>query len=941
MQAGKHRDTTGANQTNTVVEIMKHKLYLIDGTALLYRAYFAFIRNPLINSKGENTSAIFGVLNSFITLVDKMDLRYVAIAFDRKAPTFRHQDYAAYKANRPPMPEDLQSQIEPVIEFFRVIGVPQVGADGFEADDALGTIGKRFGEVFEIIYVTSDKDYCQLVGENSKLYDPMKDHLIDAGAVVAKYGITPEQFIDYLALMGDSSDNIPGVRGIGPVAAQKLLQQFGSLENIYSRLDEAEPKYRSKLEENRENAFLSQHLARIIQDAGIALPDISELSFDPAVLYNALPLIKRYEITSLQRKIEARAKAMESAVEPEEEQADIFESPAPASVDEAPEPEMVIKRSFEAILVDSRSFPQVIAEISKAQIVSLDTETDALDSLTTNLVGISLCCAEDKAWYLPYGHQLTDNLPMDNLPELWKALSGKQIVGHNLKFDFAVLQRYGFVLPQSYFDTMIAAYVLDAGSFGFSLDACALKELEYQMMPITQLIGTGRKQITFDLVSPQDASFYAAEDAWAAFRLYGVYLPRIQRSPARDVFYQIDTPLLPVLMKMEENGVSIDEKMLGEISHKLNVQIKKLSEKIFASSGYEFNLNSTQQLAKLLFEDMQLPAKKKTKSGYSTDNTVLEGLAEEHEIVRDIMEYRQLMKLENTYVSALPRMVNNATGRIHSSFNQCVASTGRLSSTNPNLQNIPIRTELGREIRKAFVAKDESRVILAADYSQIELRLLALMSKDKVLIQAFKDKVDIHRQTAAQINSIGINEVSPDMRRAAKTINFGLLYGMGQRKLARELNISLGEAKTMIESYFAQFPSIRDYRAGCIAQAKAEGQVRTLFGRVLELPGIHSKNKGIQSEAERIAVNMPIQGSAADIIKMAMLAIHKLIRDDKRIKMILQVHDELVFEVEKSYVEEAKKVVIREMEHAMPPKYREIVELAVDAGIGKSWFEAH
>jgi len=403
----------------------------------------------------------------------------------------------------------------------------------------------------------------------------------------------------------------------------------------------------------------------------------------------------------------------------------------------------------------------------------------------------------------------------------------------------------------------------------------------------------------------------------------------------------MDLPLLPVLMNMEENGVSVDEKILSTISHKLNLQIKKLSEEIFGIAGYEFNLNSTQQLAKLLFEDMKLPARKKTKSGFSTDNSVLDALAADYEVASKIIEYRQMVKLDNTYVSALPKLVNPKTERIHSSFNQCVASTGRLSSSNPNLQNIPIRTEIGREIRKAFVAKDDSWQILAADYSQIELRLLALMSQDRVLIQAFKDKIDIHRQTAAQINGISIAEVTPDMRRAAKTINFGLLYGMGQRKLAREIGISQSEAKDMIESYFAQFPSIRDYRASCIAQAKAEGQVRTIFGRVLELPGIYSKNKGIQSEAERVAVNMPIQGSAADIIKRAMLAIHQSIHSDPRIKMILQVHDELVFEVKKDFTEEACAMVVKEMEQALPTEYREIVALLVDTGIGKNWYEAH
>jgi DNA polymerase-1 len=919
---------------------MKETLYLIDGTALLYRAYFAFIRNPLINSKNENTSAIFGVLNSFMTLVDKMDAKFVAIAFDRKAPTFRHRDYKEYKANRPPMPDDLQSQIDPVIEFFRIVGVPQVGADGYEADDALGTMGERFKKIFDIVYVTSDKDYCQLIESGSALYDPMKDTLMHDAEVEKKYGILPSQFIDYLALVGDSSDNIPGVKGIGPVAATKLLGSYKSLENIYHNIEEIEPKFRKKLEENRDNAFLSQYLARIVRDAEIELPDAEDLSFDPASLVKALPLLKRYEISSLQRKIEARIKAKDSVLPEEESQIDLFE--AKSDKNDAPESHGEKESAFNAILLSDKDLPGLLSKIKHADRVSMDTETDALDARDANLVGISLCMNDSEAYYLPLGHQLADNLPLsESLEKLFKALANKEIIGHNLKYDFAVLSRYGYELPEKYFDTMIAAYVLDAGSFNFSLDDCAEKELNYRMMPITDLIGKGKKQISFDLISPADACFYAAEDAWAAYRLSKIYTEKLGQSPAKDVFYHLDLPLLPVLMNLEENGVSVDAKILSTISHKLNLQIKKLSEEIFGIAGYEFNLNSTQQLAKLLFEDMRLPARKKTKSGFSTDNSVLDALAADYEIASKIIEYRQMVKLDNTYVSALPKLVNPKTKRIHSSFNQCVASTGRLSSTNPNLQNIPIRTEIGREIRKAFVAKDDSWQILAADYSQIELRLLALMSQDRVLIQAFKDEIDIHRQTAAQINDISIAEVTPDMRRAAKTINFGLLYGMGQRKLAREIGISQNEAKDMIESYFAQFPSIRDYRANCIAQAKAEGQVRTIFGRVLELPGIYSKNKGIQSEAERIAVNMPIQGSAADIIKRAMLAIYHRIRSERRIKMILQVHDELVFEVKKDFAEEARAMVVKEMEQALPAEYREIVALLVDTGIGKNWYEAH
>ncbi|MCB5255783.1 MAG: DNA polymerase I [Candidatus Cloacimonetes bacterium] len=917
---------------------MKDKLFLIDGTALFYRAHFAFIRNPLINSRQENTSAIFGVINSFLTLIDKMDAKYIAIAFDRKAPTFRHKEYKEYKANRPPMPEDLSAQLPAVLEFFDLLKIPEIGADGYEADDALGTMGELFKKDFDIVYVTSDKDYCQLIEEGSGIYDPMKDNFMDSKAVYEKYGVHPEQFIDYLALMGDSSDNIPGVRGIGQVSAQKLLKEHKSLEDIYQHIDDVDKKYKSKLIENKDNAFLSQHLARIVLDAELVVPARDELFFEPERLSKALPFMKRYELRTLQRRIETKFLNENWEVDASEQQADIFES-AEAPKEALPTRE---KSEFEAILVGKDRFTTLIKELEKADKISLDTETDSLDWTNAALVGISLCWEPTKAYYLPLGHQMTENLDMkETIQALSKACRGKTIIAHNLKFDRMILKRHGWLISEPFFDTMIAAYVLDAGYFTFSLDDCAARELGYRMMPITELIGKGRKQITFDLVSVQDACFYAAEDAWATLSLFRVYQGRLESSRAKKVFYELDLPLMPVLMQMEELGVSIDEKVLSKISHQLNIEIKQLTEEIYEISGYEFNLNSTQQLAKLLFEELKLPAKKKTKSGYSTDNSVLEALSEDYEIASRIIEYRQLVKLQNTYVSALPRLVNPDTQRIHSSFNQCVASTGRLSSTNPNLQNIPIRTKTGREIRKAFVPGADDFLVMAADYSQIELRLLALMSEDEKLLEAFEHKIDIHKQTAAQINGVAISEVSADMRRAAKTINFGLMYGMGQRKLARELNISQSEAKTMIENYFAQFPAISNFKAECIAKARSTGRAETIFGRVLDLPGIHSKNKGTSSEAERIAVNMPIQGSAADIIKRAMLGIHARIQSEPKIRMIMQVHDELVFEVHKDYAQAAQKLVREEMEAALPKQYRQKIRLSVDIGIGKNWYEAH
>lgn len=919
---------------------MAEKLYLIDGTALLYRAHFAFIKNPLINSKGMNTSAIYGVASSFIRLVESLDAQHIAIAFDRKAPTFRHEMYLAYKAQRPPMPEDLVAQIEPVHEFFRLIGLPELGMDGFEADDVLGTLAAKFKGEYQVVMVTSDKDYCQLVDEHCTLLDPMKDVSLDRAAVFAKYGVYPEQFVDYLALVGDASDNIPGVKSIGPKTAEALLKEHGSLDGIYANLDKLAPKLKEKLESEKENAYLSQKLARIEQNAPMQLPDYEALAFNAQSLRQALPLLTEYEIGSIKRKIESKYPPLPDSKgeEKQEYQDDIFAE----TVEPVREAKAASELSFTAVLVNSMNFVQMLQELKAAKVISMDTETDSLDPMQASLVGVSLCVKQDKAYYLPIGHRMAENLAIKEvLLHLQDALKGKLIIGHNLKYDLTVLGRHGWQIDNPLFDTMLAAYILDPGTNSYSLDDCAQRELGYEMIPIVNLIGKGKNQISFDLVDVNEACRYAAEDAWAVYCLYPIYRKRVDFSGMHKLFDEVELPLLQVLRRMEENGVSVDCSILGEISHKINLELKELTDYIYRYAGYEFNLNSTQQLAKLLFEEKHLPNKKKTKTGYSTDNSVLEELAEEFEIAEKLIMHRQLTKLQSTYVSALPKMINPGTNRIHSSFNQTVASTGRLSSTNPNLQNIPVRTELGRQIRKAFCGKDAQHFILAADYSQIELRLLALMSRDEALVEAFRNEEDIHKRTAAKIYGISPEEVSTDQRRAAKTINFGILYGMGQRKLAKDIGVSQSEAKAIIDSYFAQFPSIKNFIATRIANARQERYCETLFGRRLYLPNIESRNQGLKSEAERVAVNMPIQGSAADIIKMAMIEIDKLLKDKPGIKMILQVHDELVFEVHKDCVEEAKALVQTAMENALPEELRAVVELKTDVGVGVNWYEAH
>ncbi len=861
---------------------MRPTLYLIDGTALLYRSHFAFIANPLVNSKGQHTSAIFGVINSFLRLLELKHADHILISFDRKAPTFRHELSEAYKANRPPMPDDLISQIEPVKRFFELIGLPEISLDGYEADDILATLAERYKTDYDVVLVTSDKDYSQLVEAGVSIWDPAKDLSLDSDAVFAKFGVRPQQFIDYLALVGDASDNIPGVKGIGPKGAVDLLTQFGSLDQIFAALEQVPEKYRKKLEADKDAALLSRTLATIIRD--VPIEPVHLKPFDASSLAKAAGLLSAYELLNLKRRMESRYSKPVIKEDTATQQADIFAGGMDADAEalqssQSANGDVYGSTAFKTILATPANFPELLSALQSASEISIDTETDSIDPIQANLVGISLCYSAQNAWYLPLGHQLQDNLLLSEVvPALSRALDGKLLSGHNLKYDLIVLERHGWKIANPIFDTMLAAYVLEPGTNQYSLDACAARELHHEMIPITAIIGSGKNQITFDLADPVKAAEYAAEDAWAAFRLAPIYRRRLEFTGLSSLYQDIELPLIRVLKRMEQNGVALDSSILRELSASINTELKRLTDLIYDYAGYQFNLNSTQQLAKLLFEEKGLPTKKKTKSGFSTDSAVLEELADDHEIARLLIQYRMLSKLESTYVNTLPKLINPATQRVHSSFNQTVASTGRLSSSNPNLQNIPIRTELGRQVRKAFVASAPNRVILAADYSQIELRLLALFSKDEVLLQAFRDGLDIHRQTAAYIHNKPLEEVTADERRGAKTINFGLLYGMGQKKLSRELGISLADAKEMIRNYFERFPTIRDYIRSSIDAARQNRYCEPLFGRKLYLPNINSNNQGLKSEAERVSVNMPIQGSAADLIKIALLDIHAQMR---------------------------------------------------------------
>lgn len=896
------------------------KLFLIDGTAIIYRTYFAFIRNPLINSKGQNTSAIYGTINTFLRMIDKYDVKNSIISFDRKEKTFRHKLDQSYKANRPPAPDDLISQIEPIKTFFSLINIPEVSKSGYEADDVLATLAEKFKDKYEIIMVTGDKDFSQLVDKQVKLYNPFKESFLDINGVQEKYGLDPEQFIDYLAICGDTADNIPGVKGLGPKGATKLLQQFGSLENIYNNLDEISAKgTRGKLEEHKTEAFLSQELAKIIRDVPLDNFDEIDVSVERKAFKNAIEFLKEYELNALIKKI----KPVESSNEEEQTLEDDS-----------------VKYGWK-LIENNDQFKAMLDYIKPFEVVAIDTETTSTDPLVADLVGISLAVGGTSGFYISIRHQMAENLPIEIvMTELQKVLKNKLLLAHNIKYDYLVLQRSGYLFENTFFDTMIADYLLNPTS-RHSLADCAQRCFNYEMIPIKSLIGKGKKQVTFDLVPSTQAAEYSVEDVIITYRLYEIYKNELKNRDLEKLYAEIEMPLFKTLATIEKNGVFVDKNFLVKLSKKNQLKLAELTLAIYEIAGYQFNLNSTQQLGKVLFEDLGIPPIKKTKSGYSTDITVLETLAKEHEIARLLMDYRQITKMESTYIKALPLLIIPETGRIHSSFNQTVASTGRLSSSNPNLQNIPIRSEMGKEIRKSFVVQDKNNVILAADYSQIELRLLAILSNDHNLIHAFKTKVDIHRQTASIIFEKDLEDITFDERRYAKIINFGLIYGMGAFRISNELNISRKEAAQFIENYFAKFPTIKDYIQHSIDEAKHKGYAETIFGRKLYLPGLNSSNKMRVKEAERVATNMPIQGSAADIIKIAMNILHEQLKDRDDIIMMIQVHDELVFEVKKDSLEEAKEIITTVMEHALPQKWSSIVSLNVDVGVGDNWYEAH
>lgn len=896
---------------------MKNKIFLLDGSAIIYRSYFVFKNRPLINSKGENTSAIFGFLRTLISLKNKFDPDYFAVIQDEKEPTFRHKKYPEYKATRDKMPEDLVAQLEPVNKMLKAANVPTFSKAGYEADDIIGTVANRYSEDNEIIILSSDKDMYQLVNDNIQIYSLSKKKFIGKEGVKKKFGTTPQHVIDILALQGDSSDNVPGVPKIGIKTAQKLINKYGSVENILNNIEDINSKsIRNTLREHMDQAKLSKELVTIKQDVPLEY-NLSDFSFESIFTDELFEFCKRYELKAFYKHFADK------------------EKPKPTK-----------QKNVDYIAVTTEDdFENLLENLREQDKITIDLETDDINPINAKTVGISFAYEDDIAYYIPIRHQYGKQLDVKYVLNKLKPIiedKNKSFIGHNIKFDYLVLQNESIEIRNICFDTMVASYLLNPEKHRHNLNSLSRKFLDHKMIPIEQLIGKGKKQISFAQTQIEPATKYAAEDSHITYRLWKILKNKLEQENLDALFKSIELPLIKVLAYMERLGVSLDREIFKKISNTIGKDLSKLQEKIFDISGEKFNINSTQQLSYILFEKLDLPVVKKTKTGYSTDMEVLTKLAKEHEIAELLIEYRKLKKLQTTYVDSLPKLINRETGRIHSSFNQTVTATGRLSSSDPNLQNIPIKTEIGRSLRKGFVPKSDDYLILSADYSQIELRVMALMSRDENLIETFQRGDDIHTRTASLIFDVPELEVNKNQRREAKTINFGVLYGMGSYSLSQDLNISRKEAKKFIDNYFDHFPKIENYIEETKQFAHKNEYVKTLFGRKRYLKYINSNNNYMRSFAERTAVNMPIQGTSADIIKIAMNRLYDRIKNKKdEIKMIIQIHDELVFEIKKVLLEEYTDLIKEQMENVLPAEYKNIVPITVDIGTGKNWFEAH
>jgi len=903
----------------------KKTIYLIDGSALVYRSHFAFIRNPLINSKGQLVSAIYGFMNALLRLVAREKPEYLAVVMDTKEKTFRHKQYPAYKATREKMPDELAEQLPVIDDLVNKLHIPYLKQAGFEADDIIGTIATRASSSgYEVRILTGDKDFAQLVDEQVQIVNPRDNSIWTPEYVKEKWGVSPDQIIDLLGLMGDASDNIPGVPGVGPKTAVKLILEHGGIKAIYQDLENIRnPKLRARLAEHRDQAFLSRELVTIKTDMD-NVPGIDEIRAASPDIDAVRSVFQEFELFNLMKPLdEVRSVYDQGGGKP--------------GVDR--------DRNY-TVVKHIPDLYDLIDELKKHEMVAFDLETTSLDVLTTDIVGIAFSWEANQGVYVPIRYPnpqegcftaADTSTILRELKPFWDVESIRK-TGHNLKFDLAVLRSHDIDVKGVSFDSQIAAYLVNPGGRGYGLNDLSVQYLGLDPIHIESLIGKGKDQISMDQVSLDLISEYAAEDADLAFQLYELLNKRIQEDGLQRVLAEIDLPLIPVLMDMEREGTFVDADMLAEMSHSLGLEMKRLEQAVYEEAGEEFNLASPRQVAEILFDKKGIKPIRKTKTGYSTDVNVLQILAREHAIPRYLLDYRQVAKLKSTYTDTLPLLIHAKTGRIHTSFNQTIAATGRLSSTNPNFQNIPVRTELGRDIRKAFRPQSAGWKIMSADYSQIELRLMAQYSQDERLIQAFKHGEDIHTATAAHVFGTDLFGVTADQRRRAKVVNFGIMYGAGPFRMANELDITRSEAAQLISEYFETYPGIRRYIDETLDFARKHKYVQTLFGRKRPIPDIDASNRMSREGAERVATNMPIQGTAADIIKLAMIKVHERLKTGGfKSKMILQVHDELVFEVIDDELEQMSVLVREIMEQAMELD----IPLTVDVGVGDNWLEAH
>jgi len=929
-------------------------LYLIDGYALIYRAFFAMIARPLTTRRGENTSAAWGVTNFLLRLLERRRPDYLAWVHD-VGESFRHQTYPQYKATREKLTAELQQEfdrsverIEQLLEAFRV---PLIGVEGYEADDVIGTLAHA-ARGLQVVIVSGDKDFYQLIGPGIALLNPgrggpaaVEEHWVDQTNASERLGVPPERVVDYLALVGDSSDNVPGVKGVGEKTALELLKTFGDLDAILANADRISGKRaREAVQQHADLARLSRELVTIKRDVPLPL-DLDRLRVRPPDVAQLTELFTELEFRSLIPKL--------ASLEPAAPASAVAVAPRVPVVTGAPSlATLTPARADPTILDDTGQLPAAVAEWRRAPLLALDAETSSRDPMRAELVGMSLAVAPGRSWYLPFAHVAPDgelaggtaptNLPplsSEALAPLRELLADPRVpkAGHDLKYDWLVLRRAGVELAGVSFDSMVASFVLDPGRRSHALDELARERLSLALGTYAELVGRGRAERPFAAVPLADAARYCAADSEIVLRLHDAFRPELEDHHLVPLLETIEMPLMPVLVDMESRGVCIDLTRLGEISRAFAGELTALERAIYRAAGTDFNINSTPQLRHVLFEKHQLPILKKTKTGPSTDYEVLEQLAAMgHEVPRLLIEYRELSKLKSTYVDALPGFIDPQTGRIHTSFNQTGAATGRLSSSDPNLQNIPVRTPRGEAIRRAFVAPPGA-MLLTADYSQIELRLLAHLSRDPAFVEAFEQGGDIHRQTAAIIFDVAQDQVTADMRARAKTINFATIYGQGAFALARQLGITQDDAKRFIEQYFARFAGVRAWLDRTVAEAREKGYVETLFGRRRYIPELKDKNYNIRAFGERTATNSPLQGSAADLIKIAMIHIAGALKEQGLAsRMILQVHDELVVEVPRGEEEVATELVKRHMERAADLR----VPLVVSVGVGMNWVDA-